>query len=94
MSKLMIKDLNEAQSMDHAAMSAVRGGLTVGAMTFAADQSQTIGGPGSANVGNTTAVNAAAFAPSTSLTEVSPISYAEMDMATLNNVANTGVSFA
>jgi hypothetical protein len=94
MSKLMIKDLNEAQSMDHAAMSAVRGGLTVGAMTFAADQSQTIGGPGSANVGNTTAVNAATFAPSTSLTEVSPISYTEMDMATLTNVANTGVSFA
>ena len=94
MSKLMIKDLNEAQSMDHAAMSAVRGGLTLGAMTFSADQSQTIGGPGSANVGNTTAVNAATFAPSTSLTEASPISYTEMDMANLANVANTGVSFA
>jgi len=94
MSKLMIKDLNEAQSMDHAAMSAVRGGLTLGAMTFSADQSQTIGGPGSANVGNTTAVNAATFAPSTSLTEASPITYTEMDMANLANVANTGVSFA
>jgi hypothetical protein len=94
MSKLMIKDLNEAQSMDHAAMSAVRGGLTLGAMTFSADQSQTIGGPGSANVGNTTAVNAATFAPSTSLTEASPINYTEMDMANLANVANTGVSFA
>jgi hypothetical protein len=94
MSKLMIKDLNEAQSMDHAAMAGVRGGLTLGAMTFAADQSQTIGGPGSTNVGDTTAVNAATFAPSTSLTEVSPITVTDIDMASLTNVANSGVSFA
>jgi hypothetical protein len=94
MSKLMIKDLNEAKSMDHAAMSSVRGGLTLGAMTFSADQSQTIGGPGSTNVGDTTAVNAATFAPSTSLTEVSPITVTDIDMASLTNVANSGVSFA
>ena len=94
MSKLMIKDLNEAQSMDHAAMAGVRGGLTLGAMTFSADQSQTIGGPGSANVGNTTAVNAATFAPSTSLIEVSPITVTDIDIANLTNVANSGVSFA
>ena len=94
MSKLMIKDLNEAQSMDHAAMSTVRGGLTLGAMTFAADQSQTIGGAGSSNVGDTTAVNAATFAPVTNITEVSPITVTDIDIANLTNVANSGVSFA
>ena len=94
MSKLMIKDLNEAQSMDHAAMSAVRGGLTLGAMTFSADQSQTIGEAGSSNVGNTTAVNAPTFAPVTNITEVSPITVTDIDMANLTNVTNSGVSFA
>jgi len=94
MSKLMIKDLNEAQSMDHAAMSTVRGGLTLGAMTFAADQSQTIGGAGSTNTGDITAVNASTFAPVTNITEVSPITVTDIDMANLTNVANSGVSFA
>ena len=94
MSKLMIKDLNEAQSMDHAAMAGVRGGLTLGAMTFSADQSQTIGGPGSSNVGNITAVNAATFAPVTNITEVSPTTVTDIDIANLTNVANSGVSFA
>ena len=73
MSTLMIKDLNESKSMDQAAMSGVRGGLTLGAMTFAADQSQTIGGPGSQNLGNINAVNAPTFSPVTNITEVSPI---------------------
>jgi hypothetical protein len=94
MSKLMIKDLNEAKSMDHAAMSTVRGGLTLGAMTFSADQSQTIGGPGSVNTGDITAVNSPTFAPVTNITEVSPITVTDIDMANLTNVANTGVSFA
>ncbi|RUM93677.1 MAG: hypothetical protein DSZ28_07125 [Thiothrix sp.] len=93
MSKLIIKDLNESQSLDHAAMSGVRGGLTLGAMTFAADQSQTIGGPGS-NVGNVSAVNAATFAPITSITEASPITVTDIDIANLANVASSGVSFS
>jgi hypothetical protein len=94
MSKLMIKDLNEAKSMDHAAMSSVRGGLNIGAMVFQADQSQTIGGPGSSNTGNITAVNAPTFAPVTNITEVSPITVTDIDMANLTNVANSGVSFS
>jgi len=93
MSKLMIKDLNESKSMDHAAMSGVRGGLTLGAMTFAADQSQTIGGPGG-NVGNVNAVNAATFAPVSNITEVSPITVTDIDMANLSNVIGSGVSFS
>jgi len=90
----MIKDLNESQSMDQAAMSGVRGGLTVGAMVFQADQSQTIGGPGSSNVGNVTAVNTPTFAPVTNITEVSPITVTDIDIANLSNVANSGVSFS
>ena len=93
MSTLMIKDLHESQSMDRAAMSSVRGGLTLGAMTFAADQSQTIGGPGSANVGNINAVNAPTFSPVTNIVEASPITVTDIDMATLNNVMNSGVAF-
>ena len=91
MSKLIIKDLNESKSMDHAAMSGVRGGLTLGAMTFAADQSQTIGGPGG-NVGNVNAVNAATFAPVSNITEVSPITFTSLDIANLTGVANSGVA--
>ena len=91
MSKLMIKDLNESKSMDHAAMSGVRGGLTLGAMTFQADQSQTIGGPGG-NVGNVNAVNAATFAPVSNITEASAINYTELDIANLSNVLSSGVS--
>ena len=94
MSKLMIKDLNEAKSMDHAAMSSVRGGLNVGAMVFQADQSQTIGGPGSSNTGNTTAVNAATFAPVTNIIEASPITVTDIDIANLSNVSNSNVSFS
>jgi hypothetical protein len=94
MSKLMIKDLNESQSMDQAAMSGICGGLSVGAMVFQADQSQTIGGPGGSNVGNVTAVNAPTFAPVTNITEVSPITVTDIDIANLSNVANSGVSFS
>ena len=92
MSTLMIKDLNESKSMDHAAMSGVRGGLTIGAMVFQADQSQTIGGPASANVGNINAVNAPTFAPVTNITEASGINYTELDIANLSNVLGSGVS--
>ena len=94
MSTLMIKDLNESKSMDHAAMSDVRGGLTLGAMTFAADQSQTIGGAGSQNMGNINAVNAPTFSPVTNIVEASPITVTDIDMATLNNVMNSGVAFS
>ena len=93
MSTLMIKDLNESKSMDHAAMSSVRGGLTLGAMTFAADQSQTIGGPASANLGNINAVNAPTFSPVTNITEVSPITVTDIDITNLSNVMNSGVAF-
>jgi len=93
MSKLMIKDLNESQSMDHAAMSGVRGGLTLGAMTFAADQSQTIGGPGG-NAGNINAVNAPTFSPVTNIVEASHITVTDIDMANLSNVIGSGVSFS
>jgi len=93
MSTLMIKDLNESKSMDHAAMSSVRGGLTLGAMTFAADQSQTIGGPASQNLGNINAVSAPTFAPVTNITEVSPITVTDIDIANLSNVMNSGVAF-
>ena len=92
MSKLMIKDLNEAKSMDHAAMSTVRGGLTLGAMTFAADQSQTIGGPGSVNTGDITAVSTPNFSPVTNIGEASGINYTELDIANLANVQSSGVS--
>ena len=93
MSTLMIKDLNESKSMDQAAMSGVRGGLTLGAMTFAADQSQTIGGPGSQNLGNINAVNAPTFSPVTNITEVSPITVTDIDIANLSSVMNSGVAF-
>jgi len=91
MSNLMIQDLNKSQSMDHAAMSSVRGGLTIGAITYSADQHQTIGGAGY-NVGNVNAVNAPTFAPVTNITEVSPINYTSLDIANLNNVLSSGVS--
>ncbi|RUM93530.1 MAG: hypothetical protein DSZ28_07975 [Thiothrix sp.] len=91
MSKLIIKDLNESQSLDRAAMSGVRGGLTLGAMTFAADQSQTIGGPGG-NVGNVSAVSAPTFSPVSNITEASAINYTELDIANLSNVLDSGVS--
>ena len=91
MSNLMIKDLNESQSMDRAAMSTVRGGLTLGAITYAADQSQTIGGAGY-NVGDVNAVNTPTFAPVTNITEVSPVNYTSLDIANLNNVLSSGVS--
>jgi len=94
MSKLMIKDLNEAQSIDQADMSSIRGGLDIGAMVFQADQSQTIGGPGSSNTGNTTAVNAATFAPVTNIIEASPITVTDIDIANLSNVSNSNVSFS
>jgi hypothetical protein len=92
MSKLMIKDLNEAKSMDRAAMSGVRGGLTLGAMTFAADQSQTIGGPGSVNTRDITAVSAPNFSPVTNIGEASGINYTDLDIASLTNVQGSGVS--
>jgi len=92
MSKVIIKDLNESKSMDHAAMSGVRGGLSIGAMVFQADQSQTVGGPGSSNTGDITAVNAASFSPTTNIAEASGINYTELDIATLTGVANSGVS--
>ena len=93
MSTLMIKDLNESKSMDHSAMSSVRGGLTIGAMVFQADQSQTIGGPASQNLGNINAVNAPTFAPVTNIVEASPLTYTDIDIANLSNVMNSGVSF-
>ncbi len=92
MSKVIIKDLNESKSMDHAAMSGVRGGLSIGAMVFQADQSQTIGGSASSNTGDITAVNAASFSPTTNIGEASGINYTELDIATLTGVANSGVS--
>ena len=92
MSKLMIKDLNESKSMDRAAMSGVRGGLTLGAMTFAANQSQSIGGPASQHQGDINAVNAGTFAPVSSIAEASGINFTGLDMANLTGVANTGVS--
>jgi hypothetical protein len=91
MSKLMIKDLNESKSMDRAAMSGVRGGLTLGAMTFAADQSQSIGGAGSQHLGDINAVNAGTFAPVSNITEASGINFTSLDMANLTGVANSGV---
>jgi hypothetical protein len=94
MSNVIIKDLNESKSMDRAAMSGVRGGLTLGAMVFQADQSQTIGGPASANLGNINAVNAPTFAPVTNIVEASPITYTDIDIANLNGVMNSGVAFA
>ena len=93
MNKLTLKDLNESQSMNHADMSGVRGGLTLGAMTFAADQSQTIGGPGG-NVGNVNAVSAPTFSPVTNIVEASPITVTDIDMANLSNVIGSGVSFS
>jgi len=94
MSNVIIKDLNESKSMDRAAMSGVRGGLTLGAMVFQADQSQTIGGPASANLGNINAVNAPTFAPVTNIVEASPITYTDIDIANLNGVMNSGVAFS
>jgi len=94
MSNVIIKDLNESKSMDRVAMSGVRGGLTIGAMVFQADQSQTIGGPGSANLGNINAVNAPTFAPVTNIVEASPITYTDIDIANLNGVMNSGVAFS
>jgi len=92
MSKVMIKDLNESKSMDRAAMSGVRGGLTIGAITYQADQSQTIGGPASANLGNINAVNAGTFSPVTNIVEASPLTYTDIDVANLSNVMSSGVS--
>ena len=92
MSTLMIKDLNESKFMDRAVMSGVRGGLTIGAITYQADQSQTIGGPASANVGNINAVNAPTFSPVTNIVEVSPLTYTDIDVANLSNVLSSGVS--
>ena len=89
MSTLMIKDLNESKSLDQAAMSSVRGGLTIGAMTFAVDQSQTIGGSGY-NVGDVNAVNAPVFAPTNNIFESNPVSITDIDVATFNNVLSSG----
>jgi len=93
MSNVIIKDLNESKSMDCAAMSGIRGGLTIGAMVFQADQSQTIGGAGS-NVGNVNAINAPTFAPVTNIVEASPITYTDIDIANLSGVMNSGVVFS
>ena len=90
MSNLMIKDLNESQSMDRAAMSSVRGGLTLGAMAFQADQSQTIGGSGY-NVGDVNAINAGTFAPVSNITEASAINVTDINIANLTDVLSTGV---
>jgi len=93
MSKIMIKDLNESKSLDRAAMSGVRGGLTLGAMTFQADQSQTIGGAGY-NVGDVNAVNAGTFAPVSNISEASGINFTQLDIANLNNVLQSGVALS
>ncbi len=92
MSNIMIKDLNESTSMDRAAMSSVRGGLTIGAMVFGAHQNQTIGGSGY-NVGDVNAVNAPNFSPVTNIAESNPLTYTGIDVANLNGVANSGVAF-
>jgi len=92
MSTLTIKDLNESKSMDRAAMSGVRGGLTIGAITYQADQSQSIGGPGSQQLGNINAVNAGTFSPVTNIVEASPLTYTDIDVANLSNVLSSGVS--
>ena len=92
MSALTIKDLNESKSLDRAAMSGVRGGLTLGAMTFQADQSQTIGGPASQHQGDINAVNAGTFSPVTNIIEASPLTYTDIDVANLSNVMSSGVS--
>ena len=92
MSTLMIKDLHESKSMDRAAMSGVRGGLTIGAITYQADQSQTIGGPASQHLGDINAVNAPTFSPVTNIVEASPLTYTDIDVANLSNVLSSGVS--
>jgi len=91
MSTLTIKDLNESKSLDRAAMSGVRGGLTIGAITYQADQSQTIGGAGSQHLGNINAVNAPTFSPVTNIVEASPLTYTDIDVANLSNVMSSGV---
>ena len=93
MSNVMIKDLNESKSLDRTAMSGVRGGLTIGALVFQADQSQTIGGAGY-NVGNVNAINAPTFAPVTNIVEASPVNYTDIDIANLNGVLSSGVAFS
>ena len=93
MSTLMIKDLNESKSLDQAAMSSVRGGLTIGAMTFDAAQSQTIGGSGY-NVGNVNAVNTPVFAPTNNIVENNPATLTTVNLANLTNVMNSGVQFS
>jgi len=94
MSKLMIEDLTESKSLDREAMSSLRGGLSIGAMVFSADQSQTIGGPGSSNVGNITAVNAPIYNPVNNIVENSPTTVTDIDMANLTNVSGSGVNFS
>ena len=93
MSTLMIKDLNESQSLDHAAMSSVRGGLTIGALVFQSDQSQTIGGSGY-NVGDVNAVNAPVFAPTNNIVESNPMTLTEINLANLTNTMNSGAIFS
>ena len=46
------------------------------------------------NVGNINAVNAPTFAPVTNITEVSPITVTDIDIASLSNVMNSGVTFS
>jgi hypothetical protein len=66
--------------------------LTLGALTFAAAQSQPNGGPGSVNTGDITAVSAPNFSPVTNIGEASGINYTELDIANLANVQSSGVS--
>ena len=62
MSELMIKDLNERKSKDRAAISDVRGGFILGAMMFQANQSLSIGGAGSQNIGDINVENTLTYA--------------------------------
>ena len=62
MSELMIKDLNESKSKDRAAISGVRGGFMLGLMIFQADQSLSIGGTSSQNIGDINVENTLTYA--------------------------------
>jgi len=73
-------------------MAGVRGGLTIGAISMAASQNQSVLS-GSGN-GNITAMSMPSFNPQTTLIETSPVTNLNMDIANLANVANSQVVFA
>jgi len=86
---ILIKDLNDSKELDRTAMADVRGGLDIGSINMVAEQSQNI--ISGANSGNITALNMPVFAPLTVITEVSPTTTINFDMANLGNVINSQV---